>query len=155
MTGKCPKCGAGLVNEPIIGYSIFYNCGRRCRGIGCDTEQCLHNQLAQKEELLFAYDQTRTPPNPIHIKLLKENKRLREIVDKLPKKEAVEQAIRIIGSSVQTHEHWLAYRKRGGASEPLCGDQKHQEECLNDYAQVTRVLNSTREAAEAAKEGAK
>ncbi len=51
-------------------------------------------------ELLFAYDQTRTPPNPVHVRLLENNKLLKEVVDTLPK--TVDEITIVIGMRLWT-----------------------------------------------------
>ncbi len=56
--------------------------------------------------------------------------------------EQVQQAIKIVQESIDSHETWRDYRKEDGQGDAECGDLAFHEECLNDYAQVMEVLRS-------------
>ncbi len=76
---------------------------------------------------------------------------LQAIVDKLPDTDEILIAIGHIEHSIQSHEEWAAYRRRGGHDDSHNGDLAHHERCLVDYAQVIGVLRASGEAARAAR----
>ena len=88
---KCPECDVQILDYMEWDGTYNESDGQRmvARVHKIDGMQCLRNQLFQKdkmvtqkeqeikrlEELVFAYDQTRIPLNPVHVRLVEENKR--------------------------------------------------------------------------------
>jgi len=109
------------------------------------------NERAERaEELAFAYDQTRSPMNPTHKRLLEELERLRAIVAKLPR---TADGVPVVPGR-DTVWNWLPRGLHSKCSWVECAVEIRQpyNEAMYDYVDISEVgkCYSTREAAEAA-----
>lgn len=63
--------------------------------------------------------------------------------------EDVDEAMKVIRSSRQTHVHWAEWRRKGHGTDQdheMIGDLEWHEDAIRDYDLVLRVLRSYRDA---------
>ncbi len=61
-----------------------------------------------------------------------------------PANEQVQQSIKHIQESIDSHKSWRDYRKEGGHDGAEWGGVAFHEQCLKDYAQVMKTLRAIR-----------